>query len=146
MRGIPLFSLSWNVFFIAGAALLSSQAAAAAELKVEIRNVGSSEGSIRVALYASEQAFLKNLYAGQIAPAQKGSIAVRFGDVPPGSYALSVYHDENENGELDKNFLGIPTEPYGFSNNARGMFGPASFGDAMVAIEDQARQIVIRLD
>ena len=55
----------------------------------------------------------------------------RFENLPPGAYALTVYHDKNSNGQLDKNFLLLPTERYGFSNNARiMMFFLPSFGAA----------------
>jgi len=47
-----------------------------------------------------------------------------------GQYAIKVFHDENANGELDINFLGIPKESYGFSNHARGRFGPPPFAEA----------------
>jgi uncharacterized protein (DUF2141 family) len=53
-----------------------------------------------------------------------------FRGVPKGSYALSAFHDQNENGKLDTNFMGLPIEDYGTSRNARGTFGPPSFDDA----------------
>lgn len=53
-----------------------------------------------------------------------------FDNVAPGTYAITAIHDLNNNGELDKNFLGVPTEPYGFSNDARGTMGPPSFSSA----------------
>ena len=61
---------------------------------------------------------------GSAVPA--GSSA-RFENLPPGDYAIAAFQDVNENGVLDKNALGIPTEPYGFSNDARGWFGPPSW-------------------
>jgi uncharacterized protein (DUF2141 family) len=53
-----------------------------------------------------------------------------FAGVKPGTYAVAVFHDENENGKLDTGFLGIPTEPTGASNDARGSMGPPKFKDA----------------
>lgn len=53
-----------------------------------------------------------------------------FKNIPFGIYAVKVFHDENNNDKLDTNFLGIPQEAYGFSNNATGSFGPASWEDA----------------
>lgn len=53
-----------------------------------------------------------------------------FRSVPKGSYALSAFHDQNANGKLDTNFIGLPIEDYGASRNARGTFGPPSFDDA----------------
>ena len=51
-----------------------------------------------------------------------------------GRYAAIAFHDENGNGKLDKNFLGVPTEPYGFSNDAQGFLGPPTFDAAAVAL------------
>ncbi len=62
-----------------------------------------------------------------------------------GVYAVSIYHDENANNELDTNFLGIPKEPYAFSNNARGSFGPPSFEDCQFVLDNDHREIVISL-
>jgi uncharacterized protein (DUF2141 family) len=58
--------------------------------------------------------------------------------------AIAAYHDENANGELDRNALGIPSERYGFTNNARGITGPPSFEDAVVEIGDKPIEISIR--
>jgi uncharacterized protein (DUF2141 family) len=51
-------------------------------------------------------------------------------DLPYGEYAIKLYHDENENGKMDRNMMGIPKEDYAFSNNAKGSFGPADYEDA----------------
>ena len=58
-----------------------------------------------------------------------------FEDLPFGEYAIKLFHDENMDGELNSNFLGIPTEDYGFSNNARGTFGPADYDDAKFSFD-----------
>jgi len=58
-----------------------------------------------------------------------------FEELPVGEYAIKLFHDENMDGELDTNFLGIPTEDYGFSNNVRGTFGPADYDDAKFLFE-----------
>lgn len=59
-----------------------------------------------------------------------------FTELNAGEYALAIYHDENGDGELDQNFLGIPTEDYVFSNYATGTFGPPSFEDAKFLLSD----------
>lgn len=66
-------------------------------------------------------------------------------DVPPGVYAVSVVHDKNSNGYLDHGLLG-PIEDYGFSNNARGMFGPAKFEKCSFEVKNQDVTIKIELD
>jgi uncharacterized protein (DUF2141 family) len=54
--------------------------------------------------------------------------------VVPGQYAIRLFHDVNGNGELDTNPFGIPIEPFAFSNNARGRFGPAGWADAVFTV------------
>ena len=56
-------------------------------------------------------------------------------DVPPGRYGVTVMHDKNANGKLDSNIVGIPTEPYGASRDARGRMGPPAFEDATVDVQ-----------
>jgi len=56
-----------------------------------------------------------------------GEVVFRLSDVSNGFYAISVFYDEDENGELNTSFFGIPTELVGFSNNAKGSFGPPSY-------------------
>ena len=65
-------------------------------------------------------------------------------ELPKGAYAVSAFHDVNNNGKLDTNPLGIPKEPYGFSNNARGTFGPPSLADQLIQLEGK-KNIVIGL-
>jgi uncharacterized protein (DUF2141 family) len=65
-------------------------------------------------------------------------LTVHFRDLPPGKYAAVAFQDFNGNGKLDKNFLGIPKEPYGFSNGARGSTGPPTFTAASFALDSNA--------
>ncbi len=69
-----------------------------------------------------------------------------FEELPFGEYAIKLFHDENMDGELDSNFLGIPTEDYGFSNNARGTFGPADYDDAKFLFEQTEMTMEIFVD
>ncbi len=65
-------------------------------------------------------------------------------EVPKGRYAIKLFLDLNGNAEVDTNFLGIPKEPFGFSNNAKGKLGPPSFDAAAFTLKD-AREISIAL-
>ncbi len=97
-------------------------------LIVHVTGAESSEGRILVALFDSESSYLKTPVAqGASGIDEKGSGAVRFGELAPGSYAVTVFHDRNGNGELDTGFFGVPKEPVGFSNNAKARFGPAKW-------------------
>ena len=68
-----------------------------------------------------------------------------FVDIPRGTYALAVVHDEDMNGNLDINWLGIPTEGYGFSNDVKARFGPPSFSAASFLYDGQDMKMTISL-
>ncbi|MGB0176129.1 MAG: DUF2141 domain-containing protein [Owenweeksia sp.] len=66
-------------------------------------------------------------------------------ELPNGRYAVSAFHDANNNKKLDTNWVGIPTEKYGFSNNARGTFGPPSLKDQLVEVSsDKSISITLK--
>jgi uncharacterized protein (DUF2141 family) len=101
-------------------------------LSVRVTGLENDTGRVAVALFASADAFpeQKRALRGQLTRIQKGRASVTFPDLPPGRYAVAVLHDENENSKMDFNFLGMPLEGYGFSNDASAPFGPPSFDDA----------------
>ncbi len=104
-------------------------------LTVYIKNFKNAEGQVAVAYFDSKESFLKE-GKGRFVPLEdKNRAKVVFENVKKGALAISVYHDKNANGKLDKGFLGIPTEDYGFSNNAKGYFGPPAFKDCLVQID-----------
>jgi len=75
--------------------------------------------------------FLTTDYWSNFYPiAGEHSIEVTIENIPPGEYAISIFHDENDNGKLDTNFIGIPKEPYGFSNNPVIKLRPPTFMEA----------------
>ena len=105
-------------------------------LYVEITGIQSTEGVIYVALWEDPENWLKaEPLLGHEIPADAKAKQVAIRDLEPGVYALSVIHDENHNQEFDANFLGIPIEPFGFSNNVRKRFGPVSYEAASFTIE-----------
>jgi uncharacterized protein (DUF2141 family) len=69
-----------------------------------------------------------------------------FEGVQNGEYTISIYHDENKNGELDKNMYGMPIEPYGVSKEGKSMFGPPNYKDALFAVKDINVSLKITLD
>jgi uncharacterized protein (DUF2141 family) len=133
-------------------------AARAAELRVVIEGMRSSSGSLLVGLYDSKESFdhaiaLADKESFSNDPSRTAGAAFRANDsgtagivfmnIKPGRYSIIV-DDENGNGILDKNFFGVPTEPYGFSNKAEGFLGPPSFEDAAIEI-DADETVVIDL-
>jgi len=117
-------------------------------LTVIIDGIENDLGKVLVALSDSEKDFEASEKAFRMATLEikDKKASVTFEDLPPGEYALKVFHDENDDGELDTNFLGIPSENYGFSNNARGSFGPASWSDAKFMLNLPADTVYIRVE
>lgn len=124
---------------------MSSSIFAQETLHVEITNLKSSVGKVQVGLFDNEKDFLKKVFVGQTVSLNGTSVEVVFKNIPEGEYAISVIHDENENGELDSNFLGIPKEGFGFGNDAMGTFGPPSFDKAKVKINVQNQKQVVTM-
>ena len=124
-------------FLAVACAMALAPTAAAADLTISISNLSKPEGEVRWVLFDSEEGYKTD--AGPLLTARSrvdgDTLRVTVHDLPAGQYAVKLYHDENGNGELDSNMLGIPVEGYGFSNNA-GRFGPPSFEDAAVTLED----------
>jgi uncharacterized protein (DUF2141 family) len=111
-------------------------------LRVEVTGLQNAQGNIYIAVYDSDDTWLGDeIVLGQqvaIAEARSedGLVSTEL-DLPPGEYALSIFHDSNNNGELDTNFIGIPKEPVALSNNARPKFGPPKYKDAVFTLGDE---------
>src|SRR5690348_18409554 len=86
--------------------IASSKLHAQAKLEVTVRNIKEAKGTIRVGLFTNENDFLKKAAEGKVVKAKQGELTVVFENLKPGDYAVSVIHDENENGELDSNKIG----------------------------------------
>ena len=81
-----------------------------------------------------------------VAPIADKAATCTFSGVKPGTYAVAVFHDVNDNGKLDTGFLGIPTEPTGASNDARGSMGPPKFKDAQFGYSGGTLVLRVKLD
>lgn len=104
---------------------------------VNVTNVSSNEGKIIIGLYDNEADFLKKSFEGKRTEIKDNSCTVTFANIPEGTYAISLFHDENGNGKIDTNFMHIPKEDYGCSNNARGFMGPPKWKDAKFELKDK---------
>jgi uncharacterized protein (DUF2141 family) len=135
----------WLVAVVAGA--LSVQVNAA-DLKIHLVGLRNIQGSLRLSLYNSAETFLQTeerLANVKIARIWSNPVSVCFAGLPPGTYAVTVHHDENNDGHINRNLLGIPREGYGFSNDARGAMGPPSFAKAAVTLAQTDQVITITL-
>jgi uncharacterized protein (DUF2141 family) len=96
--------------------------------------VRSGSGRVIVALYGSDDGFpsrFEKALKKVAVEIRSGRGLARFDGISPGRYAACAVHDENGNGRLDTNFIGIPREGVGVSNNVRNRFGPPGFEDAV---------------
>ena len=130
---------------LAAAAALAASAAGAAELTLEFPQLRPG-GQVSIAVFSSPDAWSHraNPVWAESRPVEGGTLRVSR-ELPPGDYAVMAYHDLNSNGRLDTLPVGLPTEPYGFSNNSRGMFGPPSWRAASFRLTDAGARQVIRL-
>lgn len=116
------------------------------DMIVKIDNIESDEGVIMLALYVGEDNYAENRTFNAAKVSITESVAeYTFENVPFGEYAIKCYHDENENSKLDTNMFGIPSEGYGFSNNATGNFGPADYEDAEFKFETNQQVVEISI-
>jgi uncharacterized protein (DUF2141 family) len=120
------------------------------QLQVTITGFESEKGQVLIALFLDERGWPGDqtlAFRTSVMPIQGLQAVARFEDVPAGPFAVSAFHDEDRDRKLDTGLLGIPSEDYGFSRDARGTFGPPSFEAArldMVAGESQ--QITIKVN
>lgn len=141
-----LMATAWLISFTA-LQHPSYQHSSIGTLTVTIDGLESDRGSVRIALSNSEENYYDypNPTLGVSAPIRKGIATWRFHNLPFGTYAIKAFHDENGDGELDTNFLGIPVESYGFSTNSSGLFGPPSWEAARFLFEADSLTVWISL-
>ena len=114
----------------------------AGTLTVEVTNIEKA-GEMHLAIYDNADVFendngekggaANGIIEGVIEDVKTGAATYQF-TLPAGTYAIGIFVDANYNNEMDRNFFGVPIEQYGFSNNAKGSFGPPSFKDASFTI------------
>lgn len=101
-------------------------------LEIRISKILKAKGKLVVGVYQDESTWLKKPYLQRVVSTDNEQTVLSF-SLPAGTYAISMYQDINSNGELDRNFLGIPKEPVGFGNNYR-PFGPPKYEAAAVDV------------
>ena len=121
------------VFAILVSGLVSAQKVT---LTIEMSGFKNDNGKAHVGLFNSEGKFLKAAYLGKIVPIKGAKATAQFSNLPVGEYAVSVYHDENNNGDLDRGMFGIPKEDVGCSNDAKGFMGPPKYADAKFTLSN----------
>lgn len=117
-------------------------------ISLAIDNLKSSHGNIHIAVYDTEEKFAKSLTPFRLKihkTPTEGPLQLHLDSLPYGRYALAVYHDENGNGDLDKNLLGIPKEPYGFSNNPRAKWSAPSYEETSFELGAEGLKLAVSL-
>lgn len=120
-----------------------------AGIHVRILDIRNSQGTVACALFESPEGFpIEFLHSATnvvIMKIRKSQARCDFEDIPAGTYAIAVVHDENMNGKLDTGFLGVPKEGYGFSNDARALLGAPSFAAAAMKYDGYHLELAITL-
>lgn len=117
-------------------------------LIVKVKDVLQAQGSIRMAVYNNEKSFPSESQAfrgGALTLKPGINTQLNCDQLPFGSYAVAVYHDVNNNGKMDKNALGIPTEPYAFSNNVKVKWRAPKFREAVFEFRSAQQEITVEL-
>lgn len=106
-------------------------------LTVSVTGVTPNKGEVVASIFDEKKKWLKKpLLEGRREVRGGDSVDIVFTDLATGEYAVSIYYDLDDDGEMDTGLFGIPSEPVGFSNNARGKFGPAKWKHAMFLLEE----------
>jgi uncharacterized protein (DUF2141 family) len=126
--------------WILGLAVITSSAQSAT-LTIRAEGVGSPQGMVYAGICDTSFEEATCPYKDRGA-AKAGTVELRLRNVKPGSYAIAVFHDTNGNGKLDRNFIGLPSEPYGFSNDV-GRRGAPDFDAARIVVREPSTTIVI---
>ena len=121
-----------------------SQYSKSADIELEITNIKGSEGKLMIGLYKNESNWLKTLNKGIIGKIEDGKCIAVFKDIPNGTYAISLFHDENNNNQLDMYIGLIPKEDTACSNNAPAKFGPPKWTEAKFELNGETIKQTIK--
>ncbi len=108
------------------------------ELKVLIRGLDVFQGKLAIELLNSNEEQVAEYWLF----VESDTLELLVPDLVQGDYALRFFHDENNNGVMDKNWLGIPTEAFGFSNDARVILGPPAIKDMIFGVQGHTDIVV----
>ena len=108
------------------------------QLTIKVENIEELKGDIRIGIFNSNEKFLKqghsfNEYKIAVTDTTETII---IDDLPKGEYAFIMYHDKNDDGKMNRNLIGIPKEPFGFSNNVRPKFSKPTFEECKFILEE----------
>src|SRR6266851_1605425 len=127
--------------------ILAAPPAWAARIIVTVDGLHSNQGNIFVGLYASPAKFLQGNQcdASLKVKASTGPVTVAFDNLPPGTYAVGAYHDENGNDHLDTNLVGLPIEGYALSNGVRAILSKPTFQQAAFTVGAEDKPVALHI-
>lgn len=117
-------------------------------ITVTVKKLRNNDGQVGALLFSSADGFpkkIKNAFRSVAGPIKRKRAKLVFENVPYGTYAIACVHDENGNGKMDYNVVGLPKEGYGFSNDAMGMLGPPNFKAAKIALNSPSLFLNIKI-
>jgi len=121
---------------------------AEATLRVTVRGVRSTDGDVRLALFGDEDGFpneVEKAVRTDVQAVQGEVHVIELSELPTGPYAVSLFHDEDADGEMATDFVGRPKEGYGISNDASSTFGPPKYEDARIELAAGETEIQIQM-
>lgn len=145
LKNLSILFLCMYAFNVGAQEIAYPESEDSTTFTLTINGIDKIEGEIRIAMFNSELKYTKDPIHAIVIPVDSLSIKWTHHSLPFGDYAIAVYHDKNTNGKIDTNILGIPKESYGFSNNARGKFGPASWADSKFTINERVFSTEIKI-
>jgi len=125
--------------------LFAAQAIAETCVTVEVLGVTRDEGTMVLTVYEGKKSWLKKGTLQTSVPVDGQDTVAMTVELPPGEYAFHVYQDLDANGKMKTNFIGIPKEPTGVSNDAKGRFGPPKYKDAKVTVDQEPVTVPMNL-
>jgi len=146
------FKMSFLVAYIVSSSIGMSfvkptmaQPAGRATLILKITGFRSEKGQVRIAVFNAPEKWPEEPIYSSTIDVNGEAVVWRINDVPYGDYAVAVFHDENRNGKMDKNLLGMPLEAYGFSNNVRVTFGAPKWENTKFAVKTLTKEVSIEV-
>ncbi len=140
---------SWSLLIASGSLIVSTaRAEAASTLTAEVGGLRNRSGQLCFSVFATSQGFPTNgdrAVQNKCVKVTTRPMKVAFKQLPPGRYAIAVLHDENNDQQANRNFLGVPTEGFGFSRNPTIVAGPPKFAEAAVLVAGQNTTTQIQL-
>jgi len=117
-------------------------------IKISVTNIKNTNGHLIISLYNKAEGFPSEMSSTLLNRKYEivgDKLECEFVEIPYGEYAVAILHDENDNGELDKNLIGIPKEGVGVSNNAMRTFGPPRYEDSKFVLKSNEVVLSVKL-